>query len=232
MSLTSEVAERIAETQENIRIAAIAAQRLPKSVLLVAVSKKQSVERLQAAYHSGLRDFGENYVQGLQQHQALLSGPGQQDSPRWHFIGHLQSNKAKHLQGVHLVHSLDSLKLAHLLGKTAARANRTQACLININISQQESKSGIAPDELAEVLDSIAEIDGIDIQGLMCIPSPAEEARAAFSRLRIIRNRAQKNSDFDLRELSMGMSNSYREAIAEGATIVRVGTSIFGPRES
>lgn len=228
----SEVAERATAIQEEIRISAIAADRLPESVTLVAVSKKQSDECLQAAFNCGLRDFGENYVQGLLQHQECLSGAAPQDSPRWHFIGHLQSNKAKQLQGVHLVHSLDSLKLARLLGKNAVQESRSQACLINVNISLQASKSGIAPDTLTEMLDSMAKIDGIDIQGLMCIPSPEDEPRTVFSSLRNLRNKAQSSSDFDLRELSMGMSNSYREAIAEGATIVRVGTSIFGPRES
>ncbi len=233
MSNTStELALRVAAIRTSIADAARSAGRDPDSILLLAVSKRQSEERLRDAYACGVRDFGENYIQGLEQHIATLSGEISGGEVRWHFIGQLQSNKAKRLTGVHLFHSLDSLKLARRLGDTAASEGRTQACLLNINISQQASKSGILSTEAEELLDKISSIKGIDIQGLMCIPSPDEEARAAFARLRILRSALQAHTDFRLRELSMGMSSSYQDAIAEGATIVRVGTALFGPRES
>lgn len=219
------IAERIAQVQANVAEAANAAQRRASEIVLLAVSKKQSLDRIQAAYDAGLRDFGENYMQGLEEHAEHFP-----DDVRWHFIGHLQSKKAKRIAWVHRIHSVDSLKLATILAKCATSPAAPIHCLLNVNISQEASKSGLAPDELQPLLDQIAPLDGIEITGLMCIPNPAEEARAVFSRLRALRDRAAQASDFELPELSMGMSNSYREAIAEGATIVRVGTAIFGPR--
>lgn len=219
------IAQRIAEVQANMAEAARCAGRAPSEIRLLAVSKKQPAVRLQAAYDAGLRDFGENYLQGLEEH-ALLFG----DDLRWHFIGHLQSKKAKKLAWVHLVHSVDSSKVARLLAQAAGAEGRTLACLLNVNISGEESKSGVSPAALPELLDDIAPYSGIRVEGLMCIPSPDDEPRAAFARLRELRDRCAPRTDFDLKELSMGMSSSYREAIAEGSTIVRVGTAIFGER--
>jgi pyridoxal phosphate enzyme (YggS family) len=217
------IAERIAKVQAEIADAAHAAQRRASDVVLLAVSKKQSVARIQAAYDAGLRDFGENYLQGLEEHAEHFG-----DDVRWHFIGHLQSKKAKRVAWVHRIHSVDSLKLATILAKCAS--GTPVRCLLNVNISEEASKSGIAPDALESLLNDISTLDGIEITGLMCIPSPEEKARAAFARLRELRDQAALHTDFALPELSMGMSDSYREAIAEGATIVRVGTAIFGPR--
>jgi pyridoxal phosphate enzyme (YggS family) len=219
------IAERIARVQANIDEAARAAQRLREEVLLLAVSKKQSVARIQAAYDAGLRDFGENYMQGLEEHAEHFG-----KDVRWHFIGHLQSKKAKRISWVHRIHSVDSLKLATILAKSAVESDTEVGCLLNVNISQETSKSGVAPDALERLLNDISVLSGIRIHGLMCIPSPDEESRVAFSRLRELRDQAAQHTDFDLPELSMGMSDSYREAIAEGATIVRIGTAIFGPR--
>jgi len=227
------IADRVEGLRNAIRDAAISASRSPDDILLLAVSKMQNDSRLKEAYDAGLRDFGENYLQGLQRHQETLAKDvAARGHLRWHFIGHLQSNKAKGMSGVHLIHSVDSLKLARILGAAATKNSRIQACLLNVNISEQESKSGVLPSDLESLLDSISSIAGIDIQGLMCIPNPDEEARAAFSRLRILRDRVQAGTDYRLRELSMGMSGSFREAIAEGATILRIGTSLFGPRET
>jgi pyridoxal phosphate enzyme (YggS family) len=219
------IAERIAKVQAEIADAAHAAERRASEVTLLAVSKKQSLDRIQAAYDAGLRDFGENYMQGLEEHAEHFP-----DDIRWHFIGHLQSKKAKRVAWVHRIHSVDSIKLATILSKCTPDAQEPVRCLLNVNISEEASKSGVAPDALEPLLDQLSALEGIEITGLMCIPNPDEDARAAFSRLRELRDRAARQSDFELPELSMGMSDSFREAIAEGATIVRVGTAIFGPR--
>ncbi len=228
------IAHRLQAIETDIAEAARSAHRDRSDILLLGVSKKQPFERLADAYRGGLRDFGENYVQGLQAHQeqmtVFLADAPQSEAPRWHFIGHLQSNKVKKLGLPHLIHSVDSIKLAKHLGKQALEKNAEQAILVHVNISEEPSKSGIAPAELESLLTSLAELSGIRVNGLMCIPSPTEPAQAAFSRMRELRDRAQINSPFDLRELSMGMSSSYKEAIAEGATIIRVGTALFGER--
>lgn len=225
------IAERIAQVQAEIADAARAARRRSDEVLLLAVSKKQSVARMQAAYKAGIRDFGENYMQGLEEHAEHFG-----DDVRWHFIGHLQSKKARRVAWVHRIHSVDSLKLATILARCASAPDSSNSlkeigCLINVNISQQASKSGVAPDALESLLNDISALSGIQVHGLMCIPSPEEEVRAAFSRLRELRDQTAQRTELALPELSMGMSDSYREAIAEGATIVRIGTAIFGPRE-
>ncbi len=207
--------------------AARRAGRSPSDVMLLAVSKKQSLERVQAAYDAGLRDFGENYVQGLQNHEARLP-----NDVRWHFIGHIQSKKAKRVAGVTLVHSVDSLKLAEKLAAAAEQLQRTLPGLLNINISNEASKSGIVPDDTLPLLEQLASLAHLEIRGFMCIPSPAEEPRRAFARLRELRDLARSKTGLALPELSMGMSSDYQDAIAEGSTIVRVGTRIFGPRDA
>lgn len=219
------IADRIAKVLRDVADAARATGRLPSEVRLLAVSKKQPIERLQAAYDVGLRDFGENYLQGLDEHAAAFGS-----ELRWHFIGHVQSKKAKRLAWVHLIHSVDSAKVAKLLSQAASAEGHTIACLLNVNISDEDSKSGLTPSALPGLLDEVAALPSLRVDGLMCIPSPNEEARAAFARLRELRDACAHRSDFDLKELSMGMSSSYREAIAEGSTIVRVGTAIFGDR--
>tara|TARA_R110002096_G_scaffold436051_2_gene666297 strand:+ start:44570 stop:45262 length:693 start_codon:yes stop_codon:yes gene_type:complete len=221
----NEIANRIGEIQDSIADAARAAGRAPGDVTLLAVSKKQSAERVRAAYDAGLRAFGENYVQGLEEQAALLPADAQ-----WHFIGHLQSKKAKRVAGVALVHSVDSLKLASKLASAAELLGRPLPCLLNINISNEDSKSGIVPDQALPLLELVAALPHIRVQGFMCIPSPDEEPRHAFSRLRELRDQAQRASGLPLPELSMGMSGDFADAIAEGSTIVRVGTAIFGPR--
>ena len=221
-----QIADRIAEVQASIADAARRAGRSVDDIVLLAVSKKQSPARVRAAYEAGLRDFGENYVQGLEEHVSLLP-----DDARWHFIGHLQSKKAKRVCQVALVHSLDGLKLAKKLSAGAIEAGRVLPCLINVNISMQESKSGVAPAETVALLTDIAALKGLEVRGLMCIPSPEDPARPAFARLRELRDSARAATGLPLPELSMGMSSDYEDAIAEGSTIVRVGTRIFGPRD-
>ncbi len=223
-----QIADRIEELRSAIAVAARDAGRDADEITLLAVSKKQSAARVQAAYDAGLRDFGENYVQGMQEHVALLPA----EDVRWHFIGHLQSKKAKLVSGVALVHSVDSEKLARKLATGARDAGRVLPCLVNVNISMQESKSGVLPDALIPLLDAIGALPDLSLQGLMCIPSQLEEPRRAFARLRELRDRAQVATGLTLPELSMGMSSDFRDAIAEGSTIVRIGTQLFGERDA
>ncbi|MCP4447850.1 MAG: YggS family pyridoxal phosphate-dependent enzyme [Myxococcales bacterium] len=220
-----EIANRIAEVQSSIAQVARTAGRSPGEITLLAVSKKQSAERVQAAYDAGLRDFGENYVQGLDEHRALLPADA-----RWHFIGHLQSKKAKRVANVHLIHSIDSSKLAMKLATAATELGYVLPCLINVNISMQESKSGVVASEAIALIAELAQHASLEVRGLMCIPSQTEEPKRAFARLRQLRDDAQKATGLPLPELSMGMSGDYKDAIAEGSTILRVGTQIFGPR--
>lgn len=219
------VADHIAAVQAKIADAIRAAGRGPGDVQLCAVSKKQPLERLQAAYGAGLRDFGENYVQPMEDRRGQLP-----DDVRWHFIGHLQSNKARRVAWCHLIHSLDSAKAARLAAHAAVEAEHELRALVQVNISAEDSKSGLLPDKVAPFLDELRDIEGLSIEGLMCIPAPSEAPRAAFGRLRELRDALRSSSGLALSELSMGMSDSYEDAIAEGATIVRVGTALFGPR--
>lgn len=222
--------ERIASVRDAIDEAARKAGRRSEDVRLLAVSKKQPAAKLRAAYAAGLRDFGENYLQGLEEHAAILSE--ESEAPRWHFIGHLQSKKAKRAASMHCFHALDSEKLAAKLSSARIElALPSLPCFVQVNISRQDSKSGILPEELFALLDVCTPLEGILIDGLMCIPDPAGDMRRDFAALRELRDAASMRSDAPLRELSMGMSDSLAEAIAEGATIVRVGTALFGARE-
>lgn len=207
------IAERVAEVRE--RVARAAAGR---AVTLVAVTKTHLAERVREAHAAGLRVFGENYVQELAAKQAALA-----DLPlEWHFIGHLQKNKAKDLAGkVALIHGVDSLALAQAIDRRAARA---QDVLVEVNVAGEASKAGVAPDALPALLDGVRGLAKVRVKGLMCIPPYGGDNRPHFRRL------AELARAHALPELSMGMSDDYEVAIAEGATIVRVGTALFGPR--
>lgn len=196
------------------------------SARLIAVSKTQPFESIRILYEAGHRDFGENYVQELLEKAALAHGAGLTEI-RWHFIGHLQTNKVKMLlPHVFAIHSVDSVKLASEISK---RSEKTTSIFLEVNIDSEESKSGIQIPELRKVAEEIHALPNLKILGLMCIPDPnrKEGSRAAFRRLAAL--------EADLRpitcgELSMGMTADFRDAIAEGATMIRVGTAIFGER--
>jgi PLP dependent protein len=205
--------ERIADVRA--RIARAAGGR---AVKLVAVTKTHPVERVREAAAAGLDVLGENYVQELLAKRAALADL----RIEWHFIGHLQRNKAKDVVGkVALVHGVDSLALAEAL---ARRATSPQDILIEVNLGGEASKAGVAPADLPALLAALAPLDGVRCRGLMAIPPPGE-GRRHFRAL------AALARDHGLPELSMGMSDDFEEAIREGATIVRVGTALFGPRE-
>jgi pyridoxal phosphate enzyme (YggS family) len=224
-----EVAAGLAGVRERVRAAERAAGRAQGSVRLVAVSKKMTVADIQAALAAGQLDFGESYAQELRdKREALADAPGL----RWHFVGPLQSNKIKYVAGrVALLHSVDSAALLDELERRAA----PQACLVQVNVAGESQKRGVAPGELPALLDRFASLRSVRCEGLMVIPPLAEDpevARRCFASLRELRDReaARARANVELRELSMGMSHDMDLAVAEGATIVRVGTAIFGER--
>ena len=221
------------DVRARIRAAVAASGRDPASVKLVAVSKTQPAEAVREAYADGQRDFGENYVQELLQKAEQLRDLTEL---RWHLIGHLQRNKARLVAPlVSLVHTVDTVELASELAKrfvgAAPATERRLPVLVEVSIAGEEQKHGLAPEGLAELLQGIEALPGLELRGLMCVPpftdDPAGAAPsfAELSRLRELHGGAQR-----LPELSMGMSHDLEQAVAAGATLVRVGTAIFGAR--
>jgi hypothetical protein len=199
------------------------AGRSPADVLLIAVSKTVPLERIRLAVAAGVPALGENRVQEARAKIEALGRP-----VPWHLIGPLQTNKAKDAARLFdWIHSVDRLELAQELGRRARALGRTADALLEVNVGEEPQKSGVAPAELKRLLDTIAPLAGIRVRGLMAIPPAAEQAeqsRPHFRRLRELRDAA------GLEHLSMGMSADFEVAIEEGATMVRVGTAIFGPR--
>jgi hypothetical protein len=229
----SSLAERLQGIQDRIARACGDAGRDPGEVTLVCVSKTVSAEAIREAYQAGARDFGENYGQHLRDKARELA-----DLPdlRWHFIGALQRNKVKYAAGkVALVHSVDSAELIEEVQRRAAAAGRTQAVLVQLNLSGERTKSGAPEAELEGLLDRFAGCSHCACAGLMTMPpffDDPQRARPLFARLRELRDRAAATPrpNVELRQLSMGMSGDFEVAVEEGATIVRVGTAIFGER--
>ena len=235
--------ERLAEVRGRVAEAARRAGRKAEEVTLLAVSKTHPAEAVAAAYALRQVDFGENYVQEVLAKQEALA-----DLPlRWHFIGHLQSNKARFMTGrFSLIHTVDSIKLAQnlhkYLGQVAPEGSdggasapaREQEILIQVNIGAEEQKSGVAATGLFNLAEGILALPGLRLTGLMCIPPLSlgpEETRPYFARLRELGDELKRETGLKLPHLSMGMSQDFEVAIAEGASIVRVGTDIFGHRD-
>ena len=227
------IALNLASIQERIRKAALRAGRDPAGIRLVAVSKTVSAESIQEAIAAGVAILGENYMQEALNKIARI---GKQ--VEWHFIGHLQSNKAKYVVELFsMVHSVDRLSLAESLDKEANKQGKILPVLIQVNISGEESKSGIDPQGTLQLFQRIAGLKHLSIQGLMTMPpwfEDPEDARPYFITLRKLREKLsrEKIPKVALRELSMGMSGDFEVAIEEGATLVRIGTALFGPRNS
>ena len=222
----AEIAARLAEVRERIERAALAAGRDPASVRLVAVSKGQPAAKIRAAYAAGQRVFGENYAQELKAKAAELAGL---EGLRWHFTGHLQTNKARLVAPiVEMVQTLDSEALGRELAKRAP-GHRLRA-LIEVNIGAEAQKGGVSPEAALGVTRALLGVAGLEVAGLMCVPPAGEPPRPAFARLRELRDAMAISLNRALPELSMGMSSDFEDAIAEGATLVRVGTAIFGER--
>ncbi len=226
------IENRLKKVKHRIDKAAVACNRNPASITLVAVSKTVSAQNVQQAITAGVTTLGENYVQEARDKISAL-----EDYPAaWHFIGHLQSNKAKYaVKLFDLIHSVDSLKLARELNKQAQKNDKIQRILIQVNISQEETKSGIAVDETLGLIEEVGRLGNLSIKGLMTMPpffNQPERVRPFFAALRNLRNQIQKNTvpNVSMDELSMGMTGDFEVAIQEGATMVRIGTAIFGER--
>jgi len=225
VSVEEEVAQRLAAVRERIERACVRAGRPASAVTLVAVSKLQPMDRVRAAIAAGQRDFGESYAQHLRDRATALASV---DALRWHAIGPLQSNKAKYVaRSATLFHALESAATGRELGKRRDPAAPPLRCLIEVNVADEASKHGVASDRAATLLEEARCIERIEVVGLMCMPpwsEDAERARPHFARLRELAER------LGLTELSMGTTPDYEVAIEEGATLVRVGTAIFGDR--
>jgi pyridoxal phosphate enzyme (YggS family) len=215
--------------RERIARACRRAGRDPQTVRLVAVSKTSPPERVRELLDAGHVLFGENRVQ-----EALSKIPEVGPGAVWHLVGTLQRNKARHAVGVfELIHAVDNPRLAVELDRRAAAADVRQAILVQLNLAGEASKSGVDQDGLWPLIDRVAGLEHLDLQGLMTIPPPvdrAEESRVWFARLRELREEAEERVASPLPELSMGMTDDFEVAVEEGATLVRVGRAIFGER--
>ena len=223
------IADNLEVVRKRIADAAMRANRDPASITLVAVSKTKPTAMLREAYAAGQRVFGENYAQEFRDKTSEL----EELDIEWHFIGHLQKNKAKYITpSAAMMESIDSKELADNLDK---RANRNIDCLIEVNIGKEESKAGVSRDEILPLAKHIAKLDHLKLRGLMVIPPfdlNPEEVRPYFKELReeLQKLNSELKSAEPLTELSMGMTGDFEVAVEEGATIVRVGTAIFGSR--
>ena len=224
------IAENLAEVRERISQAIQKSGREPDSVRLITVSKQISIDRIEEARTAGAVLFGENKIQEAIPKIDQMGAEG----ISWHFIGHLQKNKVKFLdERFDLIHSVDSFELAEKIAKHCQSENRVQRILLQVNVSGEAAKFGMEPDELEKQVSGFSKLQGIQVEGLMTIPpfdSDPESSRRHFSRLRELRDRCEKENGLTLHELSMGMSHDFEVAVEEGATLVRVGTAIFGPR--
>ncbi|MCK4487843.1 MAG: YggS family pyridoxal phosphate-dependent enzyme [Desulfobacterales bacterium] len=230
--MAENIQSRLKHVKDRIKAAALSAGRDPETVKLVAVSKTVPADRILAAIKAGATDLGENYVQEAREKIEALRG----ENLSWHFIGHLQSNKAKYaVKLFDLIHSVDSLKLAKELNKRAGALGKVQKILVQVNISGEATKSGIETERAIDLVRQIAPLENLAIRGLMTMPpyfNAPDRVRPFFQALRslqvLIRQKAIPN--VDMTELSMGMTGDFEAAIQEGATLVRIGTAIFGER--
>jgi hypothetical protein len=206
----------IAEALATIRAA------LPQGVTLVAVSKTHPPEAIREAYAAGQRDFGENYAQ---EWRAKADALADLADLRWHFIGGLQTNKVKYLANrVALVHTVDRPELAEEISRRWAKAGGVARVLLEVDLGGEERKAGCAPQDVEPLCARVRSLPAVEVVGLTCIPPPTDDPRPHFRALRALRDR------LGLRELSMGMSGDWQVAVEEGATLVRIGTAIFGDR--
>jgi pyridoxal phosphate enzyme (YggS family) len=227
-----EIREDVLQVRERIAAACQRSGRRVEDVRLIAVSKTVAPDRIRLAYEAGLRDFGENRVQEAESKRPALSDL----TVTWHLIGHLQSNKAKLARELfHWVHSVDSLRIATKLDKSAVCAGERLHVLLEVNLAEEATKSGAQEDEIVGLAEQVSQLETLELRGLMTIPpfyEDPESARPYFCRLRLLAEKinSMSLSSVSVQELSMGMSHDFEVAIEEGATIVRVGTAIFGER--
>lgn len=234
MDGASSIASNLSALRAHIAEIARVAGRDPHAVRLIAVSKTHPLESLRAAIDAGQRDFGESTVQEALPKIQTLSA----NDLAWHFVGHLQTNKAKFIPGNFAwVHSLDSAKLAARLSRIAQEKGTRLNALIEVNVMRDPAKHGVAPEVLPALLEQLLgdRLAGIELRGLMTIgpyDASEKETRRCFARLRALRDETRERFNLSaFTELSMGMSGDYAHAIAEGATMVRLGTAVFGERD-
>ena len=225
----NDIAENLAAIAENIANAAVANSRNPGDITLVAVSKTHPREVVEKALAAGQRVFGENKIQ-----EAVLKFIPPIHGVELHMVGHLQSNKTRPAAALFdRIHSIDSLKTARRLDKHLQECGRTMKALVQVNVAMEDQKSGVSGKELPSLLEGLAELQYLKTDGLMILPpffdDPVESV-PYFRKLRELRDSLTGRFGIDLQHLSMGMTNDYAEAIAEGATFIRVGTAIFGQR--
>jgi len=223
------IGENLERVRSEIADAAQKSGRSPDEIELIAISKTHDAEKVRAAHEAGQILFGESRVQ-----EARIKIPELPSSLRWHFVGHLQKNKIRHaLPLFELFHGIDSLDLARDLNRVAEEEGMHPRILLEVNVAGEGSKFGFKPETLRSELESLLALPRLTIEGLMTIPPLAEEAEASrkyFIDLRELRDAMEKEFTVKLPQLSMGMTNDFVVAVAEGATLVRVGTAIFGER--
>ncbi|MEM7700132.1 MAG: YggS family pyridoxal phosphate-dependent enzyme [Verrucomicrobiota bacterium] len=228
--MSNSISSRLDQLNERIQSAVERADRLESEVELIAVTKTWPVEVLAAAYEAGLRIFGENKVQEIEE-----KAPALPDDIDWHLIGHLQKNKVrKVLPFCKTIQTVDSIELAQRIDRIAVEEALQCEILIQVNIASDDSKFGISPEELEPLLDASRNLSRIEVAGLMTVPAfdpDPEKVRPHFANLRSLRDSTQVSSGLELPELSMGMSHDFEVAIEEGATQVRVGSALFGARD-
>lgn len=226
------IEQNLLQIQERIRQAAVRGHRIPADVRLVAVSKTVPADGVKKAIDAGVTLFGENYIQEARDKiDELAACP-----ISWHFIGHLQSNKAKYaVRLFELIHSVDSLKLAKAIDKEARKCDKVQPVLIQVNIAREDSKSGVTEEAAPELVREVGRLANLSVRGLMTMPpffNAPDKVRPFFKALRQLRDKiaALQMENVSMAELSMGMTGDFEAAVEEGATLVRIGTAIFGDR--
>jgi hypothetical protein len=219
----SSVAERLAEVRARVAAACARAGRAPESVTLVAVSKLKPSALIREAHAAGQRDFGENYAQELRDKATELEAL---EGLRWHAIGPLQTNKVKYVaRAAHAFHALDRLEVAQELSRR--RLEAPLPCYVEVNVGAEATKSGLRPEALGPFLEAVRALPGLRVEGLMALPPPTEDEAVARAAFRTLRELARQHG---LTGLSMGTTHDFELAIEEGATLVRVGTALFGER--
>jgi len=228
-----DVAANYRKIIDRIGEAALKAGRNPQDIKLLAAAKSQSIESIRAAIAAGVRFVGENYVQEAELKRQAIS-----ETVEWHMIGHLQRNKVKAaLRTFDMIQSLDSAALVLEFEKEAKKRGKTVRTLVEVNLGDEQSKSGLARDKVVELLKQVGDLEHLRIEGFMAVPpfrENPEEVRPFFTALKNLQVELQvlKIPNVMLNELSMGMTHDYAVAVEEGATIVRIGTALFGPRKS
>ena len=232
--MKSSFTARIEQLRQQIGQAATAAGRNPEEITLIGVSKRHGVALCDTAINHGIKHLGENYVQEWKEKAHALEKYS--DNLKWHFIGGLQSNKVNPLVSSDvLIHTVDRISLAKALGKAATRQGKIQEVLVQVNEAREPQKGGVFPEAFDELIECIGSMDSLRLRGLMCIPPASDSPEQLRKRFQSLRKRLEYVQSLghkfaDAKELSMGMSKDFAIAIEEGATMIRVGTALFGPR--